>query len=64
MTNAFIITEEDSWFVATDFLTGIASQGKTRKEAQDNLIEALSLYYEDNPRETSVKICAAELVQV
>lgn len=30
MTNAFIITEEDSWFVATDFLTGIASQGKTR----------------------------------
>ena len=46
MTNAFIITEEDSWFVSTDFLTGIASQGKTRKEARDNLIEALSLYWQ------------------
>ncbi len=56
MTNAFIITEEDNWFVATDFTTGIASQGKTSDEAKANLIEALDLYYEDVPRDTSFQI--------
>ena len=47
MKNAFIICEEENWFVATDFLTGITSQGKTIEESKANLIEALSLYYED-----------------
>ena len=44
MTNTIIITEEKDWFVATDFATGVASQGKTSEEAKENLREALDLY--------------------
>ena len=48
-----IIQKEGSWYVATDILSGVASQGKTIDEATENLREALSLYYEDNkPDET------------
>ncbi len=42
-----VITEEEEWIVATDVTTGIASQGKNKKEALKNLREALELYYED-----------------
>lgn len=50
-----IIHKEDDWYVATDILSGVASQGKTIDEASDNLKEALSLYYEDNkPSETEL----------
>ena len=43
-----IIQKEDSWYVATDIVTGVASQGKTIDESIENLKEALSLYFEDN----------------
>lgn len=42
------IQHEDNWYVATDIVSGVASQGKTINESLDNLKEALSLYYEDN----------------
>lgn len=42
-----ILTEEEEWIVATDATTGIASQGKNKKEALENIKEALELYYED-----------------
>ena len=42
------IQKEDDWFVATDIVSGVASQGKTMDESLENLQEALSLYYEDN----------------
>lgn len=42
------IQKEDNWFVATDIVSGVASQGKTMDESLENLQEALSLYYEDN----------------
>ena len=48
MTCSVIITKEENWMVATDFTTGIASQGKSIDEAMTNLREALELYYEDN----------------
>ena len=41
-----IITEEESWVVATDVNSGVASQGKTIEEAKENLKEALELYYD------------------
>lgn len=47
MTRQIIITKEENWFVATDFATNIASQGKTLEEATSNLKEALELYYDD-----------------
>ena len=42
------IQKEDNWYVATDLVSGVASQGKTIDESLQNLKEALSLYYEDN----------------
>ena len=42
------IQKEDNWYVATDIVSGVASQGKSMDESLENLQEALSLYYEDN----------------
>ena len=54
MTCSVFLTEEENWIVATDKTTGIASQGKTNKEALANLKDALELYYEDVPVEDRV----------
>ncbi len=43
-----VIQKEEEWYVATDILSGVASQGKSIDESIENLKEALSLYYEDN----------------
>ncbi len=43
-----IIQQEENWYVATDVVSGVASQGKTLEDSLENLKEALSLYYEDN----------------
>lgn len=51
MICSVVLTEEEDWIVARDVTTGIASQGKSNKEALDNLREALELYYEDVPIE-------------
>ena len=49
-----IIQKEENWYVATDIVSGVASQGKTIDESIENLKEALSLYYEDNTPETEI----------
>lgn len=41
-----IIQKEENWYVATDVVSGVASQGKNIDEATENLREALSLYRE------------------
>ena len=38
--------------MATDVVSGVASQGKSIDESIANLKEALALYYEDNAPET------------
>ncbi len=45
-----IITKEGKWFVARSAEFGVVSQGKTLQKAQDNLIEAVELYLENEPR--------------
>ena len=45
-----IVWQESKIFVAKFLEIEIASQGKTRKEAIDNLKEALELYLEDEPK--------------
>lgn len=50
-----LIQQEENWYVATDIVSGVASQGKTIDESLENLKEALSLYYEDNVPENSNK---------
>ncbi|MDR1609042.1 MAG: type II toxin-antitoxin system HicB family antitoxin [Deltaproteobacteria bacterium] len=44
-----IVTSEPPWYVANCPDNGVCSQGKTIEEALANLIEALELYYEDDP---------------
>ena len=38
------LTQEDEWWVAIDEDEGVASQGKTREEALENLDEAVALH--------------------
>lgn len=45
-----IVWKENKIFVAKFLELELASQGKTRKEALDNLKEALDLYLEDEPK--------------
>ena len=47
-----IIWKEDALFVAKFLEIELASQGKTRQEALDNLKEALALYLEDENIDT------------
>jgi len=37
------VTRREEWYVAKDESSGIASQGKTKVEALENLVEALEL---------------------
>ena len=50
MTRNIVIIQEDNWYVATDIISNVASQGKTIDEAISNLKEALELYYEDDEK--------------
>lgn len=45
-----IINKEKKWYVAHCVELGVTSQGKTIKDAQKNLKEAVELYLEDNPK--------------
>ena len=42
-----VVWKENKWFVAKALEVEIASQGKSEKEALNNLKEALGLYFED-----------------
>ncbi|MBN1114634.1 MAG: type II toxin-antitoxin system HicB family antitoxin [Oligoflexia bacterium] len=50
-----IIWKEDDLFVAKCAELGVASQGKTEKEALNNLKEAVELYLEDTPARAIIK---------
>lgn len=44
-----VINQEENWYVAKCVELGVVSQGKTIKEAQNNIKEAMELYLEDLP---------------
>lgn len=44
-----ITIKEGKWFVVRCVELGVVSQGKTIKEAQKNIKEAVELYLEGNP---------------
>ncbi|MEZ8219941.1 hypothetical protein GG496_000108 [Candidatus Fervidibacteria bacterium JGI MDM2 JNZ-1-D12] len=46
-----IVWREGRWFIAQCLEVDVASQGRTEKEALENLKEALELYFEE-PRPT------------
>lgn len=39
------LSEDEEWWVARDRETGVASQGRTREDALDNLDEAIAGYH-------------------
>ena len=43
------VTEEDGWYVARCLEVDVTSQGTSFDEARSNLVEALELYFEDQP---------------
>ena len=48
MEEVHLITwKEGKWFIAKALEVEVASQGRTEKEAIENLKEALELYFED-----------------
>ena len=40
------VKKEGKWYVATDLVTHVADQGKTRKEALESLTKGLQEHYE------------------
>ena len=46
MKNKILVYKGDKYFIAEDPKTGVASQGKTKKEAVKHLQEAVELYLE------------------
>jgi predicted RNase H-like HicB family nuclease len=59
-----VITKgQDSWYVVTDpAIPGCISQGKTQKEAKENIKEAILLYLE--PDEDIVPGVGARVIEV
>lgn len=52
----YVIWKEGKYFVARSLEVEVVSQGKTRKEAVNNLHEALALYFEDQGDFNTAKI--------
>ncbi|OGM92636.1 hypothetical protein A2333_00310 [Candidatus Wolfebacteria bacterium RIFOXYB2_FULL_49_7] len=58
------IWKEGKYYVAQCLNVDISSFGKTKKEALENLDEALALYFEDAKAEKVSKIEKPELVNI
>ena len=57
-----LLWQEDNLYIAKCIEIELASQGKTKKEAIQNLKEAIELYFEDEPE--SIKIPVYKNVSV
>lgn len=54
-TTTVTLADEGGWIVARDEATGVASQGRTRAEALENLADAIALSEEPVPEETELR---------
>lgn len=59
-----LVWKEGNWFVSKCLEVEVASQGKTKKEALENIEEALSLYFEDEKLETPRPLSELEMFPV
>lgn len=50
------LTEDGDWWIARDVETGVSSQGRTRKDALDNLDEALAGYHGEGEEPTEADL--------
>jgi len=61
--NVVITKGEDGWYVVTvPSLFGCVTQGKTIKEAKENIREAISLYFE--PKEEIIFGKGAQVIEL
>ncbi|PIQ77162.1 HicB family protein [Candidatus Peregrinibacteria bacterium CG11_big_fil_rev_8_21_14_0_20_46_8] len=56
------VWKEGKFFVAQCLNVDVSSFGKTKKEAINNLNEALDLYFEDKKHPTIIKVERVEIV--
>lgn len=57
-----VVWKEGKFFVAQCLSVDVSSFGKTKKEAIENLNEAIELYFEDHKKPSIVKIERPELI--
>lgn len=58
------VTKEGRWYLATDLVTHVADQGRTREEAVDRLLKGLREHYgfllEVAPRKPGISVLEFE----
>lgn len=59
-----IVWKEDKWYVARALEVEVVSQGKTEKEALNNLKEALELFFEDNKKDDIATVKEPKLQEI
>jgi len=59
-----LVWKEGRLFVAKAIEVEVASQGKSKREAIDNLEEALDLYFEDKKKPRTTRYSNLELIKV
>ena len=59
-----VIYKEDKFFVAQCLDVDVSSFGDTENEAKDNLIEAIALYFENQPKLQFTKVQSPKLVEL
>lgn len=59
-----VVWKEGKYYVAQCLNVDVSSFGKTKKEALDNLDEALELYFEDEKKLQLTKVERPELVNL
>ena len=59
-----LVWKEGAWFVSKCLEVEVASQGKTKTEALENIEEALKLYFEDEKFETPKPLSDLEMFPV
>ena len=59
-----VVWKEGKYYVAQSLNVDVSSFGNTKKEALENLREALELYFEDAPENSTTMVENPEIVSV
>lgn len=59
-----VVWREGKHYVAQSLNVDVSSFGETKKEALDNLREALELYFEDAPSDAASSVEEPEIVSI
>lgn len=61
ITYKYAVWKEDKYYVAQCLNVDVSSFGETKKEATDNLKEALELYFQDEKKPKVMKITRVQV---